>query len=376
MQAHVRGTISYMAPEVFMNEVSPRADVWALGVVTFELLCGERPFIANNHMAMYNAVKTKPVNYDTVQNSGVSEQAVDFIKKTLNKDESSRPTAAEAIGDPWFQAHHDSLPQGHRELKKIRKSLVGYMSKSHFTKTAMNCIAAQLDTSRVEGLTDIFNSMDLDNNGHLSAAELAAGLAELGVDPDAIGQLVDSMDFNSDGTVNYSEFVASLLQTQGQLIEDVLYHAFHIFDINHDGGISLDELQCMLSGDGPLAAVLPDGKTAEQVLMEVDTSRDGTISFSEFKAYLLREGQSTTQAPEDDCQVDGFFDGSESLDVAFRKLAVELERPEDELDKQAQRLKDVHWLTTVGDLQELNPESWRRLALPIKLERKLRARLL
>merc|ERR1719183_506982 len=115
--------------------------------------------------------------------------------------------------------------------------------------------------------------------------------------------------------IDYTEFVASLLQTQGQLVEDVLYHAFHIFDVNHDGGISLDELQSMLSGDGPLAAVLPDGKTAEQVLKEVDTSHDGSISFSEFKAYLLREGQ-TGATPlvsvcGDGVEVDELFDTSE-----------------------------------------------------------------
>ena len=74
------------------------------------------------------------------------------------------------------------MPQG-RELKKIRRGLEKYMTKNHFTKAAMNCIASQLDTSRIEGLTDIFQSMDKDNNGKLESAELACGLADLGVDP-------------------------------------------------------------------------------------------------------------------------------------------------------------------------------------------------
>merc|ERR1719210_1722957 len=150
----------------------------------------------------------------------------------------------------------------------------------------MNCIAAQLDTNRIEALSEIFESLDVNCDGKLSAAEFAAGLAELGVEPDSITQLVDALDMNSDGEIQYSEFVASLLTTQGRLIEDVLHHAFSVIDVNRDGVISIDELRSMLVGDGPLAAVLPDGKTVEQVLEEVDTSHDGVISFDEFKAYL------------------------------------------------------------------------------------------
>merc|ERR1712046_96890 len=70
MQSMVRGTVLYMAPEVFINEVSPRTDIWALGIVTFELLCGQRPFNATNPMAMYAQLRGKEVNYDKVVEAG------------------------------------------------------------------------------------------------------------------------------------------------------------------------------------------------------------------------------------------------------------------------------------------------------------------
>jgi len=381
----VKGTVAYMGPEVFMNEVSPRSDVWALGIVAFELLCGKRPFNANNPMAMYAQLRKVEVSVDCekVASAGVSECAVSFLGRALTKDVAARPSAKEALDDPWFSTRKQGgpLPQG-RQLRKIRKGLENYMTKNHFTKAAMNCIASQLDTSRIEGLTDIFQSMDKDNNGKLSSAELACGLADLGTDPDSIGQLIDTMDFNSDGVIDYTEFVASLLQSQGQLVEDILYHAFHIFDVDRDGSISLEELEKMLSGDGPLSPVLPDGKTAEQVLQEVDTSRDGKISFAEFKNYLMHEQRSTTPVAsvcggdEGGSGVADFFDSADALDTAFKRLAQDLGRSEGELQAQAQRLKEVHWLSTVGDLQELSEEDWRRLGLPLKLERKLRLHIL
>ena len=44
----VQGTVAYMAPEVFAGErkaYGPKCDLWSLGVICFQLLCGEKPFM-------------------------------------------------------------------------------------------------------------------------------------------------------------------------------------------------------------------------------------------------------------------------------------------------------------------------------------------
>eukprot|EP00929_Paragymnodinium_shiwhaense_P004090 TRINITY_DN10481_c0_g1_i1.p1 TRINITY_DN10481_c0_g1~~TRINITY_DN10481_c0_g1_i1.p1 ORF type:complete len:300 (+),score=81.33 TRINITY_DN10481_c0_g1_i1:1072-1971(+) len=268
------------------------------------------------------------------------------------------------------------MPAG-RQARRMRKSLGKFMCMDHFSKATLNCIAAQLDTKDIEGLSDTFRSLDTDHDGRLSLAELAAGLAELGVDPDYIGLLVDTVDMNHDGFVQYSEFVASLLHTQAKLVEDVIMHAFKVFDTNDDGRISVDELRTMLIGSGPLVAILPDGKTVQQVLEEVDTSGDGLISADEFRAYLQQDVQCPVEIGE--AAQKGLAapwtprSDEEALEKTFVRLAVSLCRPEAELAAQAQRLKEVHWLESVGDLRELSETEWQRLELPLKLEKALRA---
>ena len=57
----VMGTPSYMAPEQLRGEtVDARADIWAAGVVLYQLLTGEKPFDGGFSAVMHKALNTEP----------------------------------------------------------------------------------------------------------------------------------------------------------------------------------------------------------------------------------------------------------------------------------------------------------------------------
>jgi predicted Ser/Thr protein kinase len=46
------GSLAYMAPELFRQHVTPQADIYALGIVLFRLLSGQRPFEAKDQASL------------------------------------------------------------------------------------------------------------------------------------------------------------------------------------------------------------------------------------------------------------------------------------------------------------------------------------
>ncbi|MEQ9399252.1 MAG: protein kinase [Longimicrobiales bacterium] len=86
-----RGTVAYMSPEqTRTGEVDGRTDVWALGVVAYELLTGVRPFGADAPDAVLHAIRhDAPVPVRT-RRAEVPEGLAVVVERCLEKDPEAR----------------------------------------------------------------------------------------------------------------------------------------------------------------------------------------------------------------------------------------------------------------------------------------------
>ena len=95
--AGIVGTIDYMSPEQAKDEdVDHRADIYALGVVLFEMLTGHPPFQTDNPGATLLKIVSEPMPSPHALNPLVSAEMEAIILKATVKDRAQRyQTAAE-----------------------------------------------------------------------------------------------------------------------------------------------------------------------------------------------------------------------------------------------------------------------------------------
>ena len=90
------GTKEYMAPETLENSgFNEKVDVWAAGVLMFNMLTGCDPFISDNELDYRDNIKFKEVKFDLIKNESLRE----LNKKLLNRYIAKRITAKEALDE-------------------------------------------------------------------------------------------------------------------------------------------------------------------------------------------------------------------------------------------------------------------------------------
>ncbi len=95
------GTVSYMSPEQVRGEtVDARADLWALGVVLYEMLTGRKPFGGDEELAIAHSILHDEPKPASTHRSGIPAVLEDIVLRLLQKDRAKRyDTAAELLSE-------------------------------------------------------------------------------------------------------------------------------------------------------------------------------------------------------------------------------------------------------------------------------------
>lgn len=105
----IKGKLPYMAPEQIASmPVDRRADVYAAGLVLWEMLAGRRHFVADNQGALLHKILQDPFEPASAHNPEVTPEIEAVISKACVRELKSRYASCAEVADDLEEAAHKS----------------------------------------------------------------------------------------------------------------------------------------------------------------------------------------------------------------------------------------------------------------------------
>lgn len=285
-QTKMKGTPSYMAPEVIKGDYTEKCDLWSSGVLLYLIITGDFPFDAEFHDQLLAKILKAEYSLEGKIWFSASHDLKDIITGLLQKEPLKRISAEQALKHPWVQntcaenvdekvfiktfKRMKTMPQSTKIQEVFQIFLISQVSK--YDKEIIK-------------LKEVFSIIDKDKNGIISKEELINLLEkeETSEEADAIaGRMIKVIDNDHSGEIDFTEFLRSVMYDKTLLTEENVRNAFYYFDKDHNEKIEKEELFEWLNEE----AVIPVN-IVEELIQQADINGDGFIDLEEFQLVLL-----------------------------------------------------------------------------------------
>jgi len=307
----IAGTVYYMAPEVVTGKpFGDPADVWAIGVSLYQLLCDSVPFDGSDLEEVRRAISTHEAKFPPRLGwDKRSMESRDFIRQMCAKVANKRLTCAQALHHPWimmFEPPPQRLSAKDRSLSL--EGFDGFAEAPNFIKATLLLTAAQLDEEALVSMESMFDAIDIDSDGFITVPELAQVLQEQAPASKEAGdgpvfsfsesetgakhleKVIKCADMNGNGVIDFSEFIAACLfgrlghvaVQKGEHIaeRDILQHAFDAFDADANGKVSMVEVTRVL--ENPVLKKVSQNTGVDYLDMLRGFDKDFSFDFETF----------------------------------------------------------------------------------------------
>lgn len=95
----IKGKYGYVAPEYLGGKLSPRSDLWAVGIIIYELLTSRRLFDGHDDYETVQRVRNLPIPRPSLMNPRVSPELDAVVMKALERDPTYRWKSAAEMRD-------------------------------------------------------------------------------------------------------------------------------------------------------------------------------------------------------------------------------------------------------------------------------------
>lgn len=116
------GTPEYMAPEQSNGLSDYRSDIYSLGIILYQMLTGQLPFLAESPVAVsLKHIQSQPPSPRTL-NSAIPQSIEDVILKAMAKDPANRYQAAKELAAAYWKALQQEMFKAQSSLDYIAEA--------------------------------------------------------------------------------------------------------------------------------------------------------------------------------------------------------------------------------------------------------------
>nr|AAL30817.1 calcium/calmodulin-dependent protein kinase CaMK4 [Arabidopsis thaliana] len=273
------GSAYYVAPEVLHRSYSLEADIWSIGVITYILLCGSRPFWARTESGIFRTVLRTEPNYDDVPWPSCSSEGKDFVKRLLNKDYRKRMSAVQALTHPWLRDDSRVIPLDILIYKLVK----AYLHATPLRRAALKALKKALTENELVYLRAQFMLLGPNKDGSVSLENFKTALIENATDAmreSRVPEILHTMESLAYRKMYFEEFCAAAISIhQLEAVdawEEIATAGFQHFETEGNRVITIEEL----------ARELNVGASAYGHLRDWVRSSDGKLSYLGFTKFL------------------------------------------------------------------------------------------
>lgn len=239
----VFGSPYYLAPEVLDDCYDKEVDLWSCGVMMYILLTNKPPYIGKTPQAIKCAIRLAPLRITFKNFIGFSKNSREFITELLEVDPTKRISAYRALHHPFIEEYriNQTTP-----LLDLLKNPIIY--ESTLKKAVCLYITTYLlDSPCLQTCKEVFQTLDANCDGRLDINEITQEFVKENhteEEAESLSRyLIEKIDLNGTRSISYSEFVLAFLDSHVYLSENFISTAFKVFEEDHDGLLSLGDIE-------------------------------------------------------------------------------------------------------------------------------------
>ena len=203
----------------------------------YVLLSGHFPFFGKTEDEITKKILSGKFTFNDKYFRNVSDKAKDLIKKCLVYNKSKRITAEQALKHEFFadDINPNNIFEDEIDSKNVLISLKNFSQQTKIYQTVLTFLSHNYtDKEELNRLKKIFYKIDLNLDGKLSKDELKYAFKEAGVEMknEQLNKVIQSIDFDGNGFIEYEEFIRVTLPKERLFTEKNLKIAFDMFDLD------------------------------------------------------------------------------------------------------------------------------------------------